>query len=149
MIMLMAAVPVGTTTVATDKPFESPKRQLTGDEAVIAYWTDVMDAIIEVESQGDEHAVCGRYAGAMQIAPVMVRECNDILRRQGKTQRFTLNDRYDTEKAKQMFIVYQSHHNPTADIEHAIRSWNGGNNYSRRATQRYYNKVMTAMANRH
>ena len=144
-LFLIAAVPVGTTTVGIGVPFDSPKRQLTGDDALYAYWAAVTDAIIEVESQGDEQAVCGRYVGAMQIAPVMVRECNNILKKQGKAPRFTLADRYSAEKSRQMFVVYQSYYNPTGNIERAIRLWNGGNNYNRRATQRYYDKVMAAM----
>lgn len=146
MFVLMVVIPVGTTTVGTDVPFDSPKRQLTGPAAARAYWAEVVDAIIEVETQGDTHAVSGRYVGAMQIAPIMVNECNNILKSSGSNQRFTLDDRYDLDKSKEMFMVYQSRHNPTRNIERAIRLWNGGNNYSRRTTQRYYDKVMAAMS---
>ena len=41
-----------------------------------------------------------------------------------------------------MFLLIQSFFNRANDVEHAIRSWNGGQHYSKRATQRYYEKVM-------
>lgn len=108
-------------------------------------WSRVMDAIIMVESNGDANAVCGTQCGAMQITPIMVRECNNILKKQNKKKRFTLNDRFSIAKSKEMFLLFQSYHNPTNNIEKAIRSWNGGLNYSIKHTQKYYNKVMKAM----
>ena len=54
-------------------------------------------------------------------------------------------DRYSVAKSKEMFLLIQSRYNPTNDIEKAIRIWNGGNNYSVRATNRYYKKVMRQM----
>ena len=44
-----------------------------------------------------------------------------------------------------MFLLIQSYHNPANNVEKAIRSWNGGMNYSVRRTQRYFEKVMKAM----
>lgn len=45
-------------------------------------WTPVMNAIIQVESGGNPRAVSGPSCGAMQITPICVRECNNILRRE-------------------------------------------------------------------
>lgn len=108
-------------------------------------WNSVMEAIILVESEGNPKAVSGKSVGAMQITPICVKECNNILEQRGSDRRYTLDDRYDIEKSKEMFLLIQSYHNPTNSIEKAIRSWNGGMKYSVRATNRYYKKVMSKM----
>jgi hypothetical protein len=108
-------------------------------------WNPVMDAIIQVESEGNPKAVSGNSVGVMQITPILVEECNNILKKQKSKKRFTLADRYSVEKSKEMFLLIQSFHNPTNSIEKAIRSWNGGIRYSVRATNRYYKKVMKKM----
>ena len=104
-------------------------------------WNPIMDAIIQVESEGDRLAKSGNQVGAMQIKPILVKECNRILELQNSKKRFALNDRYSIRKSKEMFLVIQSFYNTKNDVEYAIRSWNGGHNYSQRATQRYYEKV--------
>ena len=108
-------------------------------------WDPVMDAIIQVESGGDSKAVSGNSVGAMQITPILVKDCNNILQKQKSKKRYTLADRYSVEKSKEMFLLIQSHYNPMNSIEKAIRSWNGGVKYSVRATNRYYRKVMDKM----
>ena len=105
-------------------------------------WGPVMDAIIQVESEGNPNAVSGKSVGVMQITPILVEDCNNILQKQKSKKRFTLADRYSVEKSKEMFLLIQSYYNPTNSIEKAIRSWNGGVHYSVRATNRYYRKVM-------
>ena len=108
-------------------------------------WNPVMDAIIQVESEGNSKAVSGNSVGAMQITPILVKECNKILEKQKSKKRFTLSDRYSVDKSKEMFLLIQKYHNPENSIEKAIRSWNGGIKYSIRATNRYYKKVMSKM----
>ena len=108
-------------------------------------WSAVMEAIILVESEGNPRAVSGNSVGAMQITPILVRECNNILKARKSDKRFTLADRYDVAKSKEMFLLIQSHHNPQNNVEKAIRSWNGGMHYSVKATNRYYAKVMRRM----
>ena len=105
-------------------------------------WTPVMEAIIKVESEGNARAVSGNSVGAMQITPVLVRECNEILKNRKSDKRFTMDDRYNVEKSKEMFLLIQSHYNKANNVEKAIRSWNGGPRYSVRATNRYLTKVM-------
>ena len=51
-------------------------------------WNPVMDAIIEVESEGNPKAVSGNSCGAMQITPILVKECNNILKKQKSKKRF-------------------------------------------------------------
>lgn len=108
-------------------------------------WEPVMQAIIQVESEGDTKAVSGNSCGAMQITPVLVMECNDILKKRKSKKRYTLKDRFSLQKSKEMFVLIQSYFNPLNDIEKAIRSWNGGNKYSIRRTQRYFEKVMKCL----
>lgn len=108
-------------------------------------WSSVIEAIISVESEGNPNAVSGNSCGAMQITPILVKECNLILQRRKSKKRFTLRDRFSVEKSKEMFLLIQSYHNPTNNVEKAIRSWNGGMGYSVKRTQRYYNKVMNRM----
>ena len=106
-------------------------------------WEPVIAAIIKVESNGKSNAKNGNQCGPMQITPILVKECNQILESRKSKTRYTLADRFNVKKSKEMFLLIQSHHNPMNNIEHAIRSWNGGQNYSIRRTQRYYEKVMS------
>lgn len=108
-------------------------------------WSDVINAIIHVESRGDTNAKCGIYAGAMQIAPIVVKECNIILEERNSNIRYTLADRYNLKKSKEMFRLYQEKYNPNNDVEWAIRLWNGGPKFSFKATNSYFNKVIAAM----
>jgi len=116
---------------------------VVGEEKSGYDWTPVMDAIIQVESKGNEKAVCGKYVGVLQISPILVKECNNILKSRGSSKRYTLNDRYNGKKSREMFVIIQSPHNPMNNIERAIRLWNGGIRYNVAKTQRYFNKVMS------
>lgn len=115
------------------------------DSAQSAYWEQVMNAIITVESNGNSKARHGSSVGAMQITPLLVMECNAILKSRRSKKRFKLSDRFSVKKSKEMFLLIQSKYNPFNNIEKAIRSWNGGIRYSVARTQRYFEKVMKAM----
>ena len=108
-------------------------------------WGKVLKGIAYVESKNNPRAVCGDQVGLLQIRPIMVKDCNRILEKRGSAKRYTLRDRYSASKSREMFVLYQSHYNPKGSIERAIRLWNGGNGYSVRATQGYYQKVKKAM----
>lgn len=108
-------------------------------------WTPIMEAIIQVESEGNANAVSGKYCGAMQISPILVEECNNILKERNSKKRYTLKDRFSVEKSKEMFLLIQSRYNPSNNVEKAIRAWNGGNNYKVSSTNRYYRRVISAM----
>jgi len=110
-------------------------------------WNPVIDAIIDVESEGNANAVdkSGKSCGIMQITPIMVKDCNRILELKNSRKRYTLNDRFSVSKSKEMFLLFQSFYNPKNSVELAIRSWNGGTNYTKRGTQRYFEKVMSKM----
>ncbi len=108
-------------------------------------WNPVIEAIIQVESNGNHHAKNGNQIGAMQITPILVADCNEILKMRKSSKRYKLEDRLDLKKSKEMFLLIQSWYNPKNNVEKAIRSWNGGIKYSIKGTQRYYEKVLRAM----
>ena len=64
-----------------------------------------MEAIIHVESRGDANAVSGNSCGAMQITPILVKECNNILKKRKSKKRFTMQDRFSVKKSKEMFLT--------------------------------------------
>ena len=110
-------------------------------------WNKVIDAIAIVESNNNPRAVGGGGSvGLLQITPVLVKDCNKILAKQNKSKRYSLSDRLNPEKSKEMFILIQEYYNPSHNIEKAIRLWNGGPQYSVKSTQRYYNKVRKHLA---
>ena len=106
-------------------------------------WSSVADAIIMVESRGNCNARNGIYCGPLQIAPCLVNEVNNILKRRNSTKRYSLNDRFSKEKSKEMFVIIQSYYNPSNNVERAIRMWQGGIRYKVSKTQRYFEKVMS------
>jgi len=110
-------------------------------------WNPVIDAIIEVESEGNAKAVdkSGKSCGILQITPILVKECNRILQLRKSDKRYAMSDRFSASKSKEMFLLYQSFYNPRNNVEQAIRSWNGGMGYTKRGTQRYFEKVMSKM----
>lgn len=105
-------------------------------------WDDVIDAIIQVESRGDKNAFNpnGNCAGILQITPLVVKDCNRIL----KKASYTLEDRFDVEKSKEMFLIIQRFYNKENDIELGIRLWNVGTSVlkNRNLGTEYYKKVM-------
>ena len=107
-------------------------------------WSKIMNAIIQVESRGNAkaHNANGDCIGILQITPILVKQCNIWLKNQKSSKRYTLKDRYDVGKSKEMFIMIQEHYNPSHNVEKAIRLWNGGPNYSLKKTNGYYKKVM-------
>ena len=108
-------------------------------------WSPVMEAIIQVESEGNPNTVSGNSVGVMQITPILVKDCNDILKRQKSKKQFTMADRFSVDKSKEMFLIIQKYYNPENNVEKAIRLWNGGIKYSVKATNRYYRKVLAKM----
>lgn len=131
--------------LASLSPALAGTRKTIAKETTEFDWNPVMDAIIQVESNGKHNAKNGNQIGAMQITPILVAECNQILKRRKSAKRFKLSDRWNVAKSREMFLLIQSYHNPSNNVERAIRSWNGGLNYSVKHTQRYFEKVMKVM----
>lgn len=112
-------------------------------------WTKIIDAIIQVESKGDPKAYNpnGDCVGVLQITPILVKECNQILERRKSNKHYTLNDRYNVKKSKEMFVLIQETHNSEHNVEKAIKCWNCGgfymkNNGWKNYSVEYYKKVM-------
>jgi soluble lytic murein transglycosylase-like protein len=107
-------------------------------------WNPVMDAIIQVESKGNPkaHNKNGDCAGILQITPGLVKQCNAWLKTKKSKKRYTLSDRYNVKKSKEMFVMIQKHYNKSNNVEKAIRVWNGGPGYTLEGTNGYYRKVM-------
>lgn len=105
-------------------------------------WNKVINAIAMVESKGNASAKSKDCVGLLQIRPVLVDDCNEYLKLKKSNKRYTLKDRLNPNKSKEMFILYQKRYNPTNNIEKAIRLWNGGCGYSKAKTENYYRKVM-------
>ncbi len=133
--------------VFTFIPVSSFAAETTGVDSKNYDWNPVMDAIIQVESHGNIRAKRGSSVGAMQITPILVIECNQILKKRKSKKRYKLSDRFSLSKSKEMFLLIQSYYNPFNNIEKAVRLWNGGLNYSIQRTQRYFEKVMNLLKN--
>lgn len=139
--MILTMLFVGTFSAFADNNQDSD----TVDSSQSVCWENVMNAIIQVESNGNSKAKHGSSVGAMQITPLLVAECNNILRGRRCKKRYKLSDRLSVRKSKEMFLLIQSKYNPLRNIEQAIRSWNGGIHYSVQRTQRYLERVLSAM----
>jgi soluble lytic murein transglycosylase-like protein len=106
--------------------------------------TAFIDSIIHIESRGRNNAVSrDGSAGPLQIKAVLVKDINRILAHRGDTLRFKMQDRFDRDKAIQMFWIYQSFYGKDSDsYEVMARRWNGGpKGHLRSATRKYWKKV--------
>ena len=111
------------------KPIEQPK---------------LIQALIMVESSGRDSAYNASEdaVGCLQIRPIMVREVNRILRKQGDTLRFRMKDRWSREKSLEMFNIWREYHHPNSTDEVIARNWNGGpRGYEKESTIYYWRKV--------
>jgi hypothetical protein len=116
--------------------------------------TDLVDALILVESRGNDSAIGDRHlvgneaVGALQIRPIMVREVNRILKIQKSDKRFTLKDRFERDKSIEMFYIWKNHHHKNSDAEVIARAWNGGPRGPKsNRTLKYWNKVEQQLKN--
>lgn len=81
-------------------------------------WERLVNAICQVESSCDDRATNPRSsaAGSFQMLCGYVTEVNRIL----GEKRYHYENRFDPVKAREMFEIYQAHHNPNKDIDRAI-----------------------------
>jgi hypothetical protein len=106
---------------------------------------DILDALIFVESSNNDSAYCKHEdaVGCLQIRQTMVNDVNRILKRQGKSKRYTYIDRWSRDKSIQMFKIYCNYYNLTT-AEEIARCWNGGpRGINKPTTVRYWEKVKT------
>tara|TARA_B110000483_G_C17880589_1_gene421553 strand:+ start:134 stop:646 length:513 start_codon:yes stop_codon:yes gene_type:complete len=109
--------------------------------------SDLIEALIQVESMGNDSAVGDTHLpepsiGVLQLRPIMVREVNRILKKQKSKKRFKLKDRFSREKSIEMFMVWKNYHHPKGGFETIARNWNGGpRGYKNKRTEHYWAKV--------
>lgn len=106
----------------------------------------LITAIATVESQLNEKAVSKDCVGYLQIRPIVVQECNNILRQRNSTKRYTLSDRLNKKKSIEMFYLIQEKFNPSYNVEKALCIWNAGP-YSKKKPTKYVEKVMKEYKN--
>lgn len=112
----------------------------------------LFSSIAWIESTHNPKAVSrDGSVGIVQIKSVMVKEVNRICQIKGIEKKFSLADRNNKEKSKEMFWIYQKFYNPDINLndisekemELIARKWNGGpNGHRKKATKKYWNKVI-------
>ena len=101
------------------------------------------EAVCRVESGGNALAI-GDKGRAVGIAQIWARTVSDINRFAGT--RYTLNDRFDPVKSKEMFTLYVEHYGKGRSIEFKARLWNGGPKLATQgATLAYWRKIQSKL----
>ena len=106
--------------------------------------TPLVNALMWVESRCDSSAYCKREdaVGVLQIRPIMVKEVNRVLRLQGSSYIYTLEDRWSKDKSIEMFNVIANYYHETSSYEKIARCWNGGpKGLQKKQTKKYWRKV--------
>ena len=125
---------------------------LVEEEIEIPEIYDLVNALIIVESQGNDSAIGDTHLGSpsigvLQIRPIMVREVNRILKLKGTKHRYKMSDRWDREKSIEMFLIWKEFHHDDSDYEEIARSWNGGPKGPKNPrTYNYWKKVENQLA---
>jgi len=101
------------------------------------------EAVCHVESGGNALAI-GDKGKAAGIAQIWGRTVTDINRFAGT--RYTLNDRFDPVKSKEMFTLYTEHYAKGRSVEFKARIWNGGPEGAYKgATLAYWRKIQSKL----
>ena len=115
--------------------------------AVVPQISTLVDAMIQVESGGDNSAYCASEdaVGCLQIRPIMIAEVNRILKRNGVGDTYTLQDRWSRKKSIEILNIYKDYYRLDT-FEKVARCWNGGPaGMSYNATEGYWSKVQNEM----
>ena len=121
---------------------------LTGSESNYKEDIEVMDNLIIDIIEPEVNLINGinlgtPSVGLLQIRPIMVREVNRILRKQGLDKRFKNSDRKSADKSIEMFNIWADAYHLNSSYEKMARNWNGGpRGYKKAATSHYWNKVI-------
>tara|TARA_R100000657_G_C4651954_1_gene96268 strand:+ start:354 stop:875 length:522 start_codon:yes stop_codon:yes gene_type:complete len=108
---------------------------------------ELIEAMAFVESGGNPEIIGDLHLGSpsvglLQIRPIMVREVNRILRKQGEEKRFKLSDRKDANSSIEMFNIWADAYHCKSSYEKMARNWNGGpKGFKKPSTVHYWNKV--------
>ena len=116
-------------------------------------WEHFIDAVIDVESGGDDSAIGDRHlgkpsVGCLQIRPIAVSEVNRILEASGVDGKYTLDERYNRVRSTEMFMIMTEQIDCCENLseeeffEIVARRWNGGpRGDKKRSTLKYWNNV--------
>jgi len=126
-------------------------RALQSDPAPGNLDSRLWSAIVTVESGGNAQAYSlSGAAGIAQIREICLVDCNRIARQKGLDLHFAHADRFDTDKARQMWDLYLSYYGeqyeretgqPPTDEVYA-RIWNGGpSGWRKDSTLEYWGRV--------
>lgn len=102
-----------------------------------AYSGSFFDAVTFVESSNNPKAWNEKEqaAGLYQIRPIVIQDLQE------RGYKFTLQDRWDQKKSKEIFMIYTTIYKATTPEKRA-RVWNGGpRGHLKPATLSYWNKV--------
>jgi hypothetical protein len=153
LVVVVALLSFGMTDSKKEKKVEiielesKPIQPIVVEEIQIPEVDDLINALIMVESNGNDSAVGDTHLGepsigVLQIRPIMVREVNRILKLKGTEYRYKLKDRWDKEKSIEMFLIWKEFHHSDSNYEEIARSWNGGTKGPKNPrTYNYWKKV--------
>lgn len=82
----------------------------------------LLNAFIYVESKGSDSTVNKKSGatGCLQIMPILIDEANRLT----GTGKYTLSDRTDRNKSREIFHLIMERKNPSYDIDIACKVWN-------------------------
>jgi hypothetical protein len=158
LVVVVALLSFGMTDSKKEKKVEiielesKPIQPIVVEEIQIPEVDDLINALIMVESNGNDSAVGDTHLGepsigVLQIRPIMVREVNRILKLKGTEYRYKLKDRWDKEKSIEMFLIWKEFHHSDSNYEEIARSWNGGTKGPKNPrTYNYWKKVENQLA---
>ncbi len=104
---------------------------------------DILNAIMQVESRGDDSAYAPGEdaAGCLQIRKCMVDDINRILKKKNSNLSYSYNDRWNRQLSIEMFDIFCTYYGLNT-AEEMARCWNGGpRGINNPATLSYWNKV--------
>lgn len=119
------------------------------EKRVCVTWDDFIDAVIYVESRGNDsaHNIKEDAVGCLQIRPIMVTEVNRRLAIDGFERRYSLDDRWSRAKSIEMFNYMATKVSTNGRTfmgycEVVARRWNGGYNGDKMCTTKnYWSKI--------
>lgn len=117
---------------------------LVDSDTTVVNMDILINAMIFVESSNNDSAYCEREnaVGCLQIRPIMLKECNRVLKLKKSSKRYHLNDRWNRIKSIEIFKIINKYHNRNAEYEEIARFWNGGPTWVNKInTKTYWGKV--------
>lgn len=137
-----------------ENTLQTPIISFTLQDPIISF-DDLLDAIEQVESNGDAQAVGdnGNAIGSFQIWKIYVNDLNRIGALYGHKTTFSYEDRWDRDKSRSMIKQYIKHYATEKRLERLptfedmARIHNGGpNGYKKESTKKYWKKIKKELA---